>query len=168
MIRDRYNRIPHPALNTTRERDTYNQKGTKIKTAQVKSQGGSSFPTDGHKAILNKLNSKSKTNRTNKMACVPSEDSNQPGNQPSLIRVFAVRLKKPWVLSLKNVYKIRFRKDHFETCNIWAKRKGLSVVIKFLSPMGCLPLPRAIYMRKKSHIKTVKIPPPPPPHKQSC
>ena len=40
---------------------------------------------------------------------------------------------------IKNVYKIRFRRDHFETCNIWAKRKGLSVVIKFLSPMGCLP-----------------------------
>ena len=58
MIRNRYNRIPHPALNTNRERDTYNQDGTKIKTAQVKSQGDSSFPTDGHKAILNKLNSK--------------------------------------------------------------------------------------------------------------
>ena len=39
---------------------------------------------------------------------------------------------------VKNVYKIRFRRDHFETCNIWAKRKGLSVVIKILS---CLPLP---------------------------
>ena len=33
---------------------------------------------------------------------------------------------------IKNVYKIRFRRDHFETCNIWAKRTGLSVVIKFL------------------------------------
>ena len=29
----------------------------------MKSQGDSFFPTDGHKAILNKLNSKSKTNR---------------------------------------------------------------------------------------------------------
>ena len=38
--------------------------GTKIKTTQEKSQGDSSFPTDGHKAILNKLNCKSKTNRT--------------------------------------------------------------------------------------------------------
>ena len=38
---------------------------------------------------------------------------------------------------VKNVYKIRFRRDHFETCNIWAKRKGLTVVIKFLSPVGC-------------------------------
>ena len=63
MIRNRYNKIPYPALNTKRERDTYNLEGTKIKTAKAKSQGDSSFPTDGHKAILNKLNSKSKTNR---------------------------------------------------------------------------------------------------------
>ena len=63
MIRNRYNQIPHPALNTKQERYTYNLDGTKIKTAQAKSQGDSSFPTDGHKAILNTLNSKSKTNR---------------------------------------------------------------------------------------------------------
>ena len=29
----------------------------------------------------------------------PSKDSDQPGHPPSLIRVFAVRMKKPWVLS---------------------------------------------------------------------
>ena len=29
--------------------------------------------------------------KTNKMACAPSEDSDQPGHPPSLIRVFAVR-----------------------------------------------------------------------------
>ena len=29
----------------------------------------------------------------------PSEDSDQPGHPPSLIRVFAVRMKKAWVLS---------------------------------------------------------------------
>ena len=29
------------------------------------------------------------------MNCVPSEDSNQPGHLPSLIRVFTVRMKKP-------------------------------------------------------------------------
>ena len=28
--------------------------------------------------------------KTNKMICVPSEDSDQPGHPPSLIRVFAV------------------------------------------------------------------------------
>ena len=35
--------------------------------------------------------------KTNKMACAPNED--QPGHSPSLIRVFAVRMKKAWVLS---------------------------------------------------------------------
>ena len=31
--------------------------------------------------------------------CAPSEDSDQPGHPPSLIRVFAVRMKKAWVSS---------------------------------------------------------------------
>ena len=31
---------------------------------------------------------------TNYMACAPSEDSDQPVHPPSLIRVFAVRMKK--------------------------------------------------------------------------
>ena len=34
-----------------------------------------------------------------KMACVPSEGSDQPRHQPSLIRVFAVCMRKAWVLS---------------------------------------------------------------------
>ena len=33
------------------------------------------------------------------MACAPNKDSDQPGHPPSLIRVFAVRMKKAWVLS---------------------------------------------------------------------
>ena len=37
--------------------------------------------------------------KTNNMACAPSEDPDQPGHPPSLIRVFAVRMKKAWVLS---------------------------------------------------------------------
>ena len=37
--------------------------------------------------------------KTNKMACAPSQDSDQPGHPPSLSRVFAVRMKKPWTLS---------------------------------------------------------------------
>ena len=37
--------------------------------------------------------------KTNKMACAPSEDSDQPGHPPSLIRVFAVRLKTARVLA---------------------------------------------------------------------
>ena len=37
--------------------------------------------------------------KTNKMACAPSENSDQPGHPPSLIRVFAVRMKKAWIPS---------------------------------------------------------------------
>ena len=35
----------------------------------------------------------------NKIACAPSEDSDQTGHPPSLIRVFAVRMKKACVFS---------------------------------------------------------------------
>ena len=34
-----------------------------------------------------------------KTACAPSEDSDQPGHPPSLIRVFAVRQWRAWVLT---------------------------------------------------------------------
>ena len=37
--------------------------------------------------------------KTNKMTCAPSEDSDQPRHLPSLIRVFAVRMEKALVLS---------------------------------------------------------------------
>ena len=37
--------------------------------------------------------------KTNKMTIASSEDSNQPGHPPSLMRVFAVSMKKHWVLS---------------------------------------------------------------------
>ena len=37
--------------------------------------------------------------KTNKMVCVPRQDSDQPGHAPSLIRVFVVRIKKACVLS---------------------------------------------------------------------
>ena len=36
--------------------------------------------------------------KTNKMTCMSSEDSDLPGHLLSLIRVFAVRMKKHWVL----------------------------------------------------------------------
>ena len=58
---------------------------------------------------------------------------------------------------IRNVYKIRFQRDHFGTFNIWAKRKGLSVAIKFLSPMGCLPLPGAIYHKFPKYSDTQKF-----------
>ena len=37
--------------------------------------------------------------KTKKMTWAPSDDSDQPGHLPSLIRVFAVRMKTTWVLS---------------------------------------------------------------------
>ena len=37
--------------------------------------------------------------KTYTMAYAPSEDSDDPGHLPRLIRVFAVRIKKVWVLS---------------------------------------------------------------------
>ena len=41
----------------------------------------------------------------------------------------------------KNCIKSDFKRDFFETCNIWVKWSGLSVDIKILSRGGCLPLP---------------------------
>ena len=37
--------------------------------------------------------------KTNKMTCASSEDSDQPGHPPSLIKVFTVCMKKAWVLN---------------------------------------------------------------------
>ena len=37
--------------------------------------------------------------KTYKMACAPSQDSDQPGHPPSLIGIFAVHMKIAWVLS---------------------------------------------------------------------
>ena len=37
--------------------------------------------------------------KTNKMTCAPSDDSDQPGHLPSLIRVFAIHMKKHWALA---------------------------------------------------------------------
>ena len=42
--------------------------------------------------------------KTNKMTCAPSEDLDQPGHPPSLIRVFAVCMKKPLVLNTHCVH----------------------------------------------------------------
>ena len=55
--------------------------------------------------------------KINKMACAPSEDSDQPGHTPSLIRVFAVRMKKAWVLSYPLSAQWRLWSD-------WAKDAG--------------------------------------------
>ena len=47
----------------------------------------------------NRVQNEPPRGKTNKMACAPSKDSDQPGHTPSLIRVFAVCMKKACVLS---------------------------------------------------------------------
>ena len=49
--------------------------------------------------VLNELSIWAATWQNQQSDCVPSEDSDQSGHPPSLIRVFAVCMKKPWVLS---------------------------------------------------------------------
>ena len=46
--------------------------------------------------------------KTNKVACAPSEDSDQPGHPHGLTRAFAVRMKKAWVLSYPLIALIMF------------------------------------------------------------
>ena len=50
-----------------------------------------------HRIVFNRKMSRLVKNQHND--CAPSEDSDQPGHPPSLIRFFAVRMKKVWVLS---------------------------------------------------------------------
>ena len=49
--------------------------------------------------ILHKIIIEPPHDKTNKMVCADSEDSDQPWHPPSLIRVFSVRMKKAWVIS---------------------------------------------------------------------
>ena len=64
------------------------------------------FPKKKTTTKKKKKNEKAVTRRkcaatwqTQQNDCAPSEDSDQPGHPPSLIRVIAVRMKKAWVLS---------------------------------------------------------------------
>ena len=51
------------------------------------------------KTFLDNFNTFQPHDKTNKVVCAPSEDSDQPGHPPCLIRIFAVRTKKAWILS---------------------------------------------------------------------
>ena len=55
------------------------------------------FPVFLMDPIFRLYTTEPQNDKTNKMACAPSEDSDQPGHPPSLIRVFAVHMKKAWV-----------------------------------------------------------------------
>ena len=53
------------------------------------------------------------------MVCAPSEDADQPGHPPSLIRVFAVSMKKAWVLSYPLSAEWRLWSDWADARMIW-------------------------------------------------
>ena len=57
--------------------------------------------------------------KTNKMACAPGEDSDQPGHLPSLIKVFAISMKKDWVLSYPLSAQRRLWSDWADLRLIW-------------------------------------------------
>ena len=80
-----YNRIPHPNKGLNREETRTRMTTTSIGRHIVKRRATRTAEPPHDK--------------TNKMACAPSEDSDQPGHPPSLIRVFAVRMKKDLGLS---------------------------------------------------------------------
>ena len=68
-------------------------------------------------------------NKTKNMICVPSEDSNQPRHLPSLIRFFAVRMEKAWVLS----YPLSHSEGSDQTGQIWvfSERTGILMVLSW-------------------------------------
>ena len=65
--------------------------------------------------------------------CAPSEDTDQPGHPPSLIRVFAVRMKKTWVLSYPFSAQRRLRSDWADLiCLRWAHTHFVGFVMLWL------------------------------------
>ena len=74
--------------------------------------------------------------KANKMACAPSEDSDQPGHLPSLIRVFAVRMKKAWVLRYPLSAQQRLRSDWVDAqadLSSWAHSHFVGFVVRRLN-----------------------------------
>ena len=72
--------------------------------------------------------------KINKNECAPSEDSDQPGHPLSLIRVFAVRMKKAWILSdpLSAQRRLRsaFASRRLRSCPGWSESSlGISLGI---------------------------------------
>ena len=98
------------------------------------------------------------------MACAPSEDSDQPGHPPSLIRVFAVRMKKAWVLSYPMSAQRRLWSDwadaQADLSLRWAhslfvgfvmRRLKCSLELRFYNPISTA----AIYIHVRVEIRTL-------------
>ena len=73
--------------------------------------------------------------------CAPSEDSDQPGHPPSLIRIFAVRMKKAWVLSYPLSAQRRLWSDwadgQVDLCLRWAHSHFVGFVMRRLIYCRC-------------------------------
>ena len=80
--------------------------------------------------------------KNNKMVCAPSEDSDQPGHPPSLIRVFAVRMKEAWVLSYPLSAQRRLRSDwadaQADLSLRWAHCHFVGFVVSIMSTNYCI------------------------------
>ena len=62
----------------------------------------------------------------------PNEDSDQPGHPPSLIRVFAVRMKKGWILSYP--LSAKWRLIRLGGCPGWSESSlGAQIILLVLS-----------------------------------
>ena len=85
--------------------------------------------------------------KTNKIACVPSEDSDQPGHPPGLIRVFAVRSMGSWGSKLSSCGQWRLWSDWADVPRLIWVFAGRTAVLLVLSCRGsfvsvkftCLP-----------------------------
>ena len=69
--------------------------------------------------------------KTNKMVCAPSEDSDQPGHPPSLIWVLAVSMKKAWAFSAQ------LRLIRLGGCLSWPESLLSAHVILSVLSWGC-------------------------------
>ena len=87
------------------------------------------------------------------MACAPSEDSDQPGHPPSLITVFAVRMKKAWVLSNPKSAQRRLWSDWADQADLslrWAHSHFVGFVTRRLK---CVSTNVTIPLREEPHVQ---------------
>ena len=69
--------------------------------------------------------------------CAPGNDSDQPGHSPSLIRVFADRMKKAWVLCYPLSAQRRFWSDWADDLSLrWAHNHFAGFVMSRLINLG--------------------------------
>ena len=84
--------------------------------------------------------------KTNKMVCAPSEDWDQPGHPPSLIRVFAVCIKKVWVLSYSLSTQRRLWTDWADVQADLSLRWAHSHFVGFFYETAHILFPQVVYM----------------------